>query len=209
MPYAIIPACAGLHGDAALAGAGAVALRRRATAQPARRPRRRPRPALRGAGRAASPNETNAERAKTQPGNNAPFWRAGARLGQARGLHAACPAREMGMLIQPFVQYPGSRFTTAGEAWRQVRNNWIIPVRRRAALDRAGGDRRSSTGARGRSAMHDAETGPQDRALHALRARRALDQRDRLRRARHLGHRDGVRQVLPAAGDRAARCSAG
>ena len=31
------------------------------------------------------------------------------------------------MLIQPFVQYPGSRFTTAGEAWRQVRNNWIIP----------------------------------------------------------------------------------
>jgi formate dehydrogenase subunit gamma len=31
------------------------------------------------------------------------------------------------VLIQPFVQYPGSRFTTAGEAWRQVRNNWIIP----------------------------------------------------------------------------------
>jgi formate dehydrogenase subunit gamma len=25
------------------------------------------------------------------------------------------------------VQYPGSRLTTAGEAWRQVRNNWIIP----------------------------------------------------------------------------------
>jgi formate dehydrogenase subunit gamma len=33
----------------------------------------------------------------------------------------------MGVLIQPFVQYPGSRYTTAGEAWRQVRNNWIIP----------------------------------------------------------------------------------
>jgi hypothetical protein len=31
------------------------------------------------------------------------------------------------VLIQPFVQYPGSRFTTAGEAWRQVRNQWIIP----------------------------------------------------------------------------------
>jgi formate dehydrogenase subunit gamma len=30
-------------------------------------------------------------------------------------------------LIQSFVQYPGSRLTTAGEAWRQVRNQWIIP----------------------------------------------------------------------------------
>ena len=34
---------------------------------------------------------------------------------------------EAGVLIQPPVQYPGSRLTTAGEAWRQVRNNWIIP----------------------------------------------------------------------------------
>jgi formate dehydrogenase subunit gamma len=25
------------------------------------------------------------------------------------------------------VQYPGSSVTNAGEAWRQVRNNWIIP----------------------------------------------------------------------------------
>jgi formate dehydrogenase subunit gamma len=33
----------------------------------------------------------------------------------------------MGMLIQPFVDYPGSSFTTAGEAWRQVRNQLIIP----------------------------------------------------------------------------------
>ncbi len=36
-------------------------------------------------------------------------------------------APEAGMLIQAPVQYPGSRMTTAGEAWRQVRNNWIIP----------------------------------------------------------------------------------
>ncbi|HVO08641.1 MAG TPA: formate dehydrogenase subunit gamma, partial [Burkholderiaceae bacterium] len=26
-----------------------------------------------------------------------------------------------------FVQYPGSNFATAGEAWRQVRNQWIVP----------------------------------------------------------------------------------
>ena len=36
-------------------------------------------------------------------------------------------APEAGNLIQPFVQYPGSRLTNAGEAWRQVRNNWLIP----------------------------------------------------------------------------------
>jgi len=36
-------------------------------------------------------------------------------------------APEAGVLIQPFVQYPGSRLTNAGEAWRQVRNQWIIP----------------------------------------------------------------------------------
>jgi formate dehydrogenase subunit gamma len=36
-------------------------------------------------------------------------------------------APEAGNLIQPFVQYPGSSLTNAGEAWRQVRNNWLIP----------------------------------------------------------------------------------
>src|SRR5205823_9578864 len=32
-----------------------------------------------------------------------------------------------GVLIQPFVKYPGSLMTNAGEAWRQVRNQWIVP----------------------------------------------------------------------------------
>jgi len=36
-------------------------------------------------------------------------------------------APEAGNLIQPFVQYPGSRVTNAGEAWRQVRNGIILP----------------------------------------------------------------------------------
>ncbi|MBW4919526.1 hypothetical protein, partial [Klebsiella pneumoniae] len=39
----------------------------------------------------------------------------------------ASQAPEAGNLIQPFAQYPGSRYTTAGQAWREVRNNWIIP----------------------------------------------------------------------------------
>jgi formate dehydrogenase subunit gamma len=71
--------------------------------------------------------QNNAERNRVQPGNNAPMWR-----GVARGVegYSSLPrsqAPEAGVLIQAPVQYPGSRLTTAGEAWRQVRNNWIIP----------------------------------------------------------------------------------
>lgn len=71
--------------------------------------------------------QTNGERAKVQPGNNAPMWR---QVGSGVTGYSSLPltqAPEAGNLIQPMVQYPGSRLTTAGEAWRQVRNNWIIP----------------------------------------------------------------------------------
>lgn len=69
------------------------------------------------------PDESNAERGKSQPGNNAPFWR------DVKGQQGitSLPGAEKGTLIQPFVDYPGSTLTTAGEAWRQVRNNVIIP----------------------------------------------------------------------------------
>jgi formate dehydrogenase subunit gamma len=71
--------------------------------------------------------QNNAQRNKVQPGNNAPMWR-----GVSSGLegYSSLPkseSPEAGVLIQAPVQYPGSRMTTAGEAWRQVRNNWIIP----------------------------------------------------------------------------------
>ena len=71
--------------------------------------------------------QSNGERAKVQPGNNAPIWR---QVGQGVTGYSSLPksqAPEAGNLIQPFVQYPGSRLTNAGEAWRQVRNNWLIP----------------------------------------------------------------------------------
>ena len=71
-------------------------------------------------------DETNAQRAKSQPGNNAPFWRAVQQSGVNQGV-TSLPGAEKGVLIQEFVQYPGSMVTNAGEAWRQVRNNWIIP----------------------------------------------------------------------------------
>ena len=69
------------------------------------------------------PDETNAQRSKSQPLNNAPFWR------EVKGQqgYVSLPGAEKGVLIQPFVDYPGSTFTTAGEAWRQVRNSVIIP----------------------------------------------------------------------------------
>ncbi len=71
--------------------------------------------------------QTNAERAKVQPGNNAPMWRqVGAGVAGTSSLPKS-EAPEAGVLIQPFVQYPGSRLTNAGQAWREVRNNWIIP----------------------------------------------------------------------------------
>jgi formate dehydrogenase subunit gamma len=71
--------------------------------------------------------QTNAERAKVQPGNNAPMWR---QVGSGVTGFSSLPkseAPEAGNLIQPFVKYPGSNLTNAGEAWRQVRNNWLIP----------------------------------------------------------------------------------
>jgi formate dehydrogenase subunit gamma len=74
------------------------------------------------------PNETNAQRAKTQPGNNAPFWRAVRESGKTPGSVNNMQMGEQGVLVQEFTQYPGTQFTTAGEAWRQIRNWWIIPI---------------------------------------------------------------------------------
>ena len=71
--------------------------------------------------------QNNAERNRVQPGNNAPMWRDVARGVEGYSSLPRSQAPEAGVLIQGQVQYPGSRLTTAGEAWRQVRNNWIIP----------------------------------------------------------------------------------
>ncbi len=71
-------------------------------------------------------DETNAVREKTQPGNNAPMWRAVRESGRVEGT-TSLPGAENGVLIQSFTQYPGSRLASAGEAWRQVRNHWLLP----------------------------------------------------------------------------------
>jgi formate dehydrogenase subunit gamma len=72
-------------------------------------------------------DQSNAERGQVQPGNNAPMWR---QVGAGVTGYSSLPlsqAPEAGNLIQKFVQYPGSRLTNAGEAWRQVRNQYLIP----------------------------------------------------------------------------------
>ncbi|HEX2539863.1 MAG TPA: formate dehydrogenase subunit gamma [Caldimonas sp.] len=71
--------------------------------------------------------DTNAVRARTQPGNNAPFWRGVRESGQAPGTVNNRNLGEAGVLVQTMTQYPGTHVTTAGEAWRQIRNWWIIP----------------------------------------------------------------------------------
>jgi formate dehydrogenase subunit gamma len=71
--------------------------------------------------------QNNGQRNAVQPGNNSPMWRG---VAAGRDGYTSLPkseAPEAGNLIQAPVKYPGSHFTTAGEAWRQVRNNWIIP----------------------------------------------------------------------------------
>lgn len=72
------------------------------------------------------PQESNAERAQSQPGNNAPFWRGVHDSGDKPGV-TSLPGAEQGVLVQKFLSYPGSDYTNAGEAWRQVRNKIIIP----------------------------------------------------------------------------------
>jgi len=108
---------------ASLAGAAATAWAQ-APAEPAKAPAGPP------AGFVApaepKPDDSNAARTQSQPGNNAPFWRAVRESGNREGV-TTLPGAEKGTLIQAFTQYPGSRFTTAGEAWREVRNRWILP----------------------------------------------------------------------------------
>jgi formate dehydrogenase subunit gamma len=72
--------------------------------------------------------QDNGQRNRVQPGNNAPMWRGveAGREGTSSLPKSEWP--EAGVLIQPPVQYPGNaRKTTAGQAWREVRNHWILP----------------------------------------------------------------------------------
>jgi formate dehydrogenase subunit gamma len=137
---------------------------------------------------------------ESQPGNNAPMWRAVRESGTQPGT-SNLPGTEKGVLIQPFTQYPGSAYTTAGEAWRQVRNNWIIPYGGALLADchcwhllvywvkgPFGGPVRRTPGASHR-AFHALSNVP----LHWAAAISFAS-------PGHFGHRDGLWQVLSVAG---------
>ncbi len=69
----------------------------------------------------ASPaQQTQQERQVTQPGNNAPVYRA---IQSGKPAFTSIPGRETNVLIQPQARFPGQeRWSTAGEAWRLFRN---------------------------------------------------------------------------------------
>ncbi|MES2127342.1 MAG: formate dehydrogenase subunit gamma [Pseudomonadota bacterium] len=64
--------------------------------------------------------QSQAERTRDQPGNNAPTWR---QVKAGEENYSSLPYPESGVLIQPKAQFPGqAQPTTAGEAWRRFRN---------------------------------------------------------------------------------------
>ncbi|RJG07461.1 formate dehydrogenase subunit gamma [Noviherbaspirillum cavernae] len=70
--------------------------------------------------------QNQAERARDQPGNNAPVWRT---VVEGTKNYSSLPYPEAGVLIQPRQQFPGqARATTAGEAWRQYRNGPLTQI---------------------------------------------------------------------------------
>ena len=58
------------------------------------------------------PTDTNAQRARSQPLNNAPFWRGVHDSGRVSGTVNNLQMGERGVLIQPITEYPGTRATT-------------------------------------------------------------------------------------------------
>ena len=71
--------------------------------------------------------QDNGQRNRVQPGNNAPMWRSVQGGVQGYSSLPLTEAPEAGVLIQGPVRYPGTRFVTAGEAWREFRDHWIVP----------------------------------------------------------------------------------
>src|SRR5258708_37868983 len=65
---------------------------------------------------AAQQQETQQQRAQSQPYNNAPVWR-DVRSGKEE--YTSIKGRETGVLVQ-----------TYGETWRQLQNGWITPSAR-------------------------------------------------------------------------------
>src|SRR3546814_19731248 len=71
--------------------------------------------------------QNNGQRAKVQPGNNAPMWR---QVNSGHPGYSSLPASEApeaGVLIPRFVQYPGPLHPPAAKPARPRRNHWLFP----------------------------------------------------------------------------------
>src|SRR5207245_3106790 len=62
----------------------------------------------------AQEQETQPQRAQSQPYNNAPVWR---EVRSGKEEYTSIKGRETGVLVQ-----------TYGETWRQLKNGWITPI---------------------------------------------------------------------------------
>lgn len=62
----------------------------------------------------AQQQESQQQRAQSQPGNNAPVWRD---VRSGREEYTSVKGRETGVLVQ-----------TYGETWRQLKNGWLTPI---------------------------------------------------------------------------------
>lgn len=69
---------------------------------------------LTAGGTSIAQQETQQQRAQSQPGNNAPIWRD---VRSGREEYTSVKGRETGVLVQ-----------TYGETWRQLKNGWITPI---------------------------------------------------------------------------------
>lgn len=95
-----------------------------ALAQDAQAPAAQPAPALPQVESADILKQNQTERARDQPGNNAPVWRA---VKEGGNHYSSLPGAESGVLIQPKARFLGqAQATTAGEAWRQYRNGPLM-----------------------------------------------------------------------------------
>jgi formate dehydrogenase subunit gamma len=69
--------------------------------------------------------KAQADRQATQPLNNAPVWR---EVRSGDPAYTSIKGQETNVLIQPNMRLPGQPSLTAGEAWRQFRNNVVTPL---------------------------------------------------------------------------------
>ena len=144
--------------------------------------------------------QNNAQRNSVQPGNNAPMWRGVqggvdgySSLPKSQCLRGRQPDPGAGAL-------PGLAHHHRRRGLAAVRNNWLIPYGGALLLI-------SLVAlaifyfARGPIGHEPAVDGRARSSASRPSSARALGQRDRLRAARDLRDRHGIRQVLPAAGD--------